>query len=130
MPAFSGLFAPHWRSDARGTLCGLTGHSTKQHVARWSQKKMFTELNINLCPICRAVLEAVCFQVCEIFDAMKEDSGSEPKQFLVDGGMTQSDILLQLQANLLGTDVAKPAIKEVKKDMIYKDSIILEVIRN
>ena len=61
------------------------------------------------------MLEAVCFQVCEIFDAMKEDSGSEPKQFLVDGGMTQSDILLQLQANLLGTDVAKPAIKEVKK---------------
>jgi len=94
VPAFSGLFAPHWRSDARGTLCGLTGHSTKQHVAR-------------------AVLEAVCFQVCEIFDAMKEDSGSEPKQFLVDGGMTQSDILLQLQANLLGTDVAKPAIKEI-----------------
>jgi len=94
VPAFSGLFAPHWRSDARGTLCGLTAHSTKQHVSR-------------------AVLEAVCFQVCEIFDAMKADSGCEPKQFLVDGGMTRSDILLQLQANLLGTDVAKPAMKEI-----------------
>jgi len=94
VPAFSGLFAPHWRSDARGTLCGLTAHSTKQHVSR-------------------AVLEAVCFQVCEIFEAMKADSGCEPKQFLVDGGMTRSDILLQLQANLLGTEVAKPAMKEI-----------------
>ena len=61
----------------------------------------------------RAVLKAVCFQVCEIFEAMKADSGYEPKQFLVDGGMTRSDVLLQLQANLLGTEVAKPAMKEV-----------------
>jgi len=94
VPAFSGLFAPHWRSDARGTLCGLTGHTTRQHI-------------------CRAVLEAVCFQVTEIFKAMVADSGFEPKQFLVDGGMTQSPLLLQLQANLLGCDVAKPAMKEV-----------------
>lgn len=94
VPAFSGLFAPHWRSDARGTLCGLTAHTTKQHIAR-------------------AVLEAVCFQVCEIFEAMQADSGTDPVQFLVDGGMTQSPILLQLQANLLGSEVAKPAMKEV-----------------
>jgi len=94
VPAFSGLFAPHWRSDARGTLCGLTGHTTKQHVSR-------------------AVIESVCFQVCEIFEAMKKDSGSEPKKFLVDGGMTQSDVLLQLQSNLLGVEVHKPAIKEL-----------------
>lgn len=94
VPAFSGLFAPHWRSDARGTLCGLTGHSTKQHVSR-------------------AVLEAVCFQVCEIFEAMKADSGCEPSELLVDGGMTRSDILLQLQANLMGVKVAKPAMKEI-----------------
>jgi len=94
VPAFSGLFAPHWRSDARGTLCGLTAHTTKQHIAR-------------------AVLEAVCFQVCEIFEAMQADSGTEPVQFLVDGGMTQSSVLLQLQANLLGSQVAKPAMKEV-----------------
>jgi len=94
VPAFSGLFAPHWRSDARGTLCGLTAHTTKQHIAR-------------------AVLEAVCFQVCEIFAAMVADSGTEPQQFLVDGGMTQASLLLQLQANLLGTTVVKPAMKEV-----------------
>jgi len=67
VPAFSGLFAPHWRSDARGTLCGLTAHTTRQHISR-------------------AVLEAVCFQVAEIFRAMVADSGCEPKQFLVDGG--------------------------------------------
>lgn len=94
MPAFSGLFAPHWRADARGTLCGLTGHTTKQHVSR-------------------AVIESVCFQVCEIFDAMKADSNTEPNKLLVDGGMTQSDVLLQLQANLLGVEVHKPSIKEV-----------------
>ena len=94
VPAFSGLFAPHWRSDARGTLCGLTGHTTKQHVSR-------------------AVIESVCFQVCEIFEAMKADSGSEPTKILVDGGMTQSSVLLQLQSNLLGIEVHKPNIKEV-----------------
>ena len=94
VPAFSGLFAPHWRSDARGTLCGLTGHTTKQHVSR-------------------AVIESVCFQVCEIFEAMKADSGSEPSKILVDGGMTQSSLLLQLQSNLLGIEVHKPSIKEV-----------------
>ena len=94
VPAFSGLFAPHWRSDARGTLCGLTGHTTKQHLSR-------------------AVIESVCFQVCEIFEAMKADSGSEPSKILVDGGMTQSSLLLQLQSNLLGIEVHKPAIKEV-----------------
>jgi len=94
VPAFSGLFAPHWRSDARGTLCGMTAHTTRQHISR-------------------AVLEAVCFQVAEIFRAMVADSGCEPKQFLVDGGMTGSPLLLQLQANLLGCEVAKPAMKEV-----------------
>lgn len=94
VPAFSGLFAPHWRADARGTLCGLTGHTTKQHVSR-------------------AVIESVCFQVCEIFDAMKADSNTEPNKLLVDGGMTQSDVLLQLQANLLGVEVHKPSIKEI-----------------
>jgi len=94
VPAFSGLFAPHWRSDARGTLCGLTGHTTKQHVTR-------------------AVIESVCFQVCEIFEAMKADSGSEPSKILVDGGMTQSSVLLQMQSNLLGIEVHKPRIKEI-----------------
>lgn len=94
VPAFSGLFAPHWRSDARGTLCGLTGHTTKQHVAR-------------------AVIESVCFQVCEIVEAMQADTDTAPSRILVDGGMTQSELLLQLQSNLLGMEVHKPSIKEV-----------------
>jgi len=94
VPAFSGLFAPHWKSDARGTLCGLTGHSTKQHIAR-------------------AVLEATCFQVHDIFEAMEKDSGCSPKSILVDGGMTASEVLLQLQANILGVRVDKPNFTEV-----------------
>ena len=65
---------------------------------------------------CRAVIESVCFQVCEIFDAMKADCGAPPSRLLVDGGMTQSELLLQLQANLLGVAVHKPDIKEVRKD--------------
>ncbi|XP_023344174.1 glycerol kinase isoform X2 [Eurytemora carolleeae] len=94
VPAFSGLFAPHWKSDARGTLCGLTSHSTKHHI-------------------CRAVLEATCFQVKDIFEAMKMDSKSSPSSILVDGGMTASQILLQLQSNILGIDVQKPSFSEV-----------------
>ena len=95
VPAFSGLFAPHWRSDARGTLCGLTAHTTRQHVAR-------------------AVIESVCFQVCEIVEAMQADTDIAPTRILVDGGMTQSELLLQLQSNLLGVEVHKPSIKEVR----------------
>lgn len=94
VPAFSGLFAPHWRSDARGTLCGLSAHTTKQHIAR-------------------AVLEATCFQVMDIFEAMKKDSGSNPTQILVDGGMTVSEVLLQLQANILAIEVARPSMTEI-----------------
>jgi len=94
VPAFSGLFAPHWRSDARGTMCGLSGHSDKRHI-------------------CRAVLEAVCFQVKDIFEAMKEDSKSELTSLLVDGGMTASEVLLEIQANILGVEVLKPNFVEV-----------------
>jgi len=94
VPAFSGLFAPHWKSDARGTICGLTAHTNKNHIAR-------------------AVLEATCFQVKDIFEAMKADSKSDPTHLLVDGGMTASKVLLQLQANLLGIKVDKPSFSEV-----------------
>merc|ERR1719378_1338220 len=60
------------------------------------------------------LLSPSAFQVCEIFDAMKADSNTEPNKLLVDGGMTQSDVLLQLQANLLGVEVHKPSIKEIQ----------------
>merc|ERR1719147_79963 len=72
----------------------MTAHTTRQHIAR-------------------ATVEAVCFQVVEVFDAMVADAGQQPKQFLVDGGMTKSPLLLQLQANLLGCEVMKPCIEEV-----------------
>ena len=77
--------------------------------------------------VARAVIESVCFQVCEIFEAMRKDSGSEPKKFLVDGGMTQSDVLLQLQSNLLGVEVHKPAIKEVIDSLVCTQSTVLKL---
>ena len=73
---------------------------------------------------CRAVIESVCFQVCEIFDAMKADCGAPPSRLLVDGGMTQSELLLQLQANLLGVAVHKPDIKEVRSQLNTEHYII------
>ena len=73
---------------------------------------------------CRAVIESVCFQVCEIFDAMKADCGAPPSRLLVDGGMTQSELLLQLQSNLLGVEVHKPSIKEVRSQLNTEHYII------
>ncbi|XP_063868538.1 glycerol kinase-like isoform X5 [Scylla paramamosain] len=86
VPAFSGLFAPYWRSDARGTICGLTQASTSAHLAR-------------------AVLEAVCFQTREILDAMQKDSGITLNKLQVDGGMTCNNTLMQLQADIAGVPV-------------------------
>jgi glycerol kinase len=86
VPAFSGLFAPHWRPDARGTIVGLTQYTTKAHL-------------------CRATLDAPCFQTREVMDAMQKDSGSKLAQLKVDGGMTHSDIMLQRQADVLGIDI-------------------------
>ena len=76
VPAFSGLFAPHWRSDARGVIAGLTGYVTKAHIAR-------------------AVLEATAWQTREIVDAMAKDSGVELTTLKVDGGMTANNLLMQ-----------------------------------
>ena len=81
---FNGLFAPHWRSDARGTIVGLTQYSRREHI-------------------CRATLEAVAFQVYEILLAMEKDSSQRLKALLVDGGMTKNDLLMQIQANFNGT---------------------------
>ncbi len=93
VPAFSGLFAPHWRSDARGLIIGLTHYITKDHIAR-------------------AVLEATAFQAKEIFEAMEKDSGIELKSLKVDGGMVASELLMQFQADILGLPVIRPAMPE------------------
>ena len=93
VPAFSGLFAPHWRPDARGALVGLTRYVTKGHLAR-------------------AVLEATAFQTAEVIEAMRADSGVELTELKVDGGMVVNDLLMQFQADMLGVDVVRPEVAE------------------
>ncbi len=93
VPAFSGLFAPYWRSDARGIIAGLTGYVTKAHIAR-------------------AALESTAFQAKDIFDAIREDTGIEIGELRVDGGMTNSNPLMQFQADLLNAPVVRPQVFE------------------
>jgi glycerol kinase len=93
VPAFSGLFAPHWRSDARGVIAGLTAYVTRAHLAR-------------------AVLDATAWQVREVVDAMAADSGVRLGSLKVDGGMTASRILLQIQADVLDVPVIRPQVTE------------------
>src|SRR6184192_1402750 len=93
VPAFSGLFAPYWRSDARGAIVGLTRFVNKGHLAR-------------------AVLEATAFQTREVLDAMNADSGVELESLKVDGGMVQNDLLMQFQADILGVPVIRPKVVE------------------
>ena len=93
VPAFSGLLAPHWRSDARGAIVGLTRFVTKAHLIR-------------------AALEAICYQSREVLDAMHRDSGIPLETLHVDGGATVNRFLMQLQADILGVTVAKPAVAE------------------
>ncbi len=93
VPAFSGLFAPYWRPDARGVIAGLTRFATKAHIAR-------------------AALEAVGLQTREVAEAMAADSGVTPSELRVDGGMTANDLLMQVQADLLGIDVVRPVVPE------------------
>lgn len=93
VPAFSGLLAPHWRSDARGVIVGLTRYVTKAHLVR-------------------AALEAICYQSREVLDAMQEDSGIPLDVLHADGGATANGFLMQLQADILGTRVATPTIAE------------------
>lgn len=93
VPAFSGLFAPYWRSDARGVIAGLTGYVTAAHI-------------------CRAVLESTAFQVKDIFDAMEADSGIFVEVLKVDGGLTNSRPLMEFQADLLGIPVIRPQVFE------------------
>merc|ERR1719326_405773 len=90
VPAFSGLLAPHWRPDARGTIVGLTQYSTKAHIAR-------------------ATLDAVAFQTREVLEAMAKDCGCATTSLRVDGGMTANDLLMQIQADTLGVEVCRPS---------------------
>jgi glycerol kinase len=93
VPAFSGLFAPYWRSDARGAIVGLTRFVNKGHLAR-------------------AVLEATAFQTREVLDAMNADSGVDLTALKVDGGMVGNELLMQFQADILGVPVIRPVVAE------------------
>jgi glycerol kinase len=95
VPAFSGLFAPYWRDDARGVIVGLTRFANKGHIAR-------------------AALEATAYQTYDLVDAMLADTGlAQLGEVRVDGGMTKNDLLMQFQADLLGSPVAAPAVAEI-----------------
>ena len=93
VPAFSGLFAPYWKANARGVIAGLTGYASKGHLAR-------------------AVLEATAFQTREIVEAMEKDSGITLHVLRTDGGMIENDLLMQFQADMLNRPVVRPSVKE------------------
>lgn len=93
VPAFSGLYAPYWKDNARGVIAGLTRYVNKGHIAR-------------------AVLEATAFQVREIVDAMQRDSGIVLSNLRVDGGMAVNELLMQFQADILGKPVVRPTVRE------------------
>lgn len=93
VPAFSGLFAPHWRSEARGIIVGLTSYITKGHLAR-------------------AVLEATAWQTREVVDAMNADSGLSLRELKADGGMTSDNLVMQMVADVLNVPVARPMVVE------------------
>ncbi|HVX44234.1 MAG TPA: glycerol kinase GlpK [Mycobacteriales bacterium] len=93
VPAFSGLFAPYWRSDARGAVVGLSRFHTSAHLAR-------------------ATLEAICYQSRDVMEAMTQDVGTPLSELKVDGGVTANALCMQLQADILGVPVSKPAVAE------------------
>ncbi|MFI6883102.1 glycerol kinase GlpK [Streptosporangium canum] len=93
VPAFSGLFAPYWRSDARGAIVGLSRFNTNAHIAR-------------------ATLEAICYQSRDVVEAMRQDSGVALDVLRVDGGVTANDLCMQIQADILGVPVSKPVVAE------------------
>ena len=93
MPAFSGLYAPYWQSNARGVIAGITRYVTKAHIAR-------------------AALEATAFQTKEILEAMEKDTGIKLTTLKVDGGMVQNNLLMQFQADILNVPVIRPTITE------------------
>ena len=93
VPAFSGLFAPYWRSDARGVIVGLTRYVERAHIVR-------------------AALESICYQTQEVLEAMNSDSGVPLRLLKVDGGVTANNFLMQRQADILGVEVVRPQVAE------------------
>ncbi len=93
VPAFSGLFAPYWDMYARGAIVGLTRYVDRRHLVR-------------------ATLESICYQTRDVAEAMEADSGIKLKNLKVDGGATKNDFLMQLQADILGTQVVRPTVSE------------------
>jgi glycerol kinase len=93
VPAFSGLFAPYWRSDARGAIVGLSRFNTNAHLAR-------------------ATLESICYQSRDVVEAMAADSGVTLDVLRVDGGVTANELCMQIQADILGVPVSKPVVAE------------------
>jgi glycerol kinase len=93
VPAFSGLFAPYWRADARGAIVGMSRFNTNAHLAR-------------------ATLEAICYQSRDVADAMSQDSGVELEVLKVDGGVTANSLCMQLQSDILGVPVSRPVVAE------------------
>jgi glycerol kinase len=93
VPAFSGLFAPYWRSDARGAIVGISRFHTREHIAR-------------------ATLEAICYQSRDVVEAMQKDAGVQLDELKVDGGVTANALCMQIQADTLGVEVSKPVVAE------------------
>ncbi|KAK9300089.1 hypothetical protein QLX08_007128 [Tetragonisca angustula] len=93
VPAFSGLYAPYWRKDARGVICGITEDTNSTHITK-------------------AALQAVCFQTRDILEAMKQDTGLILSKLLVDGAMTTNNLLMQMQADICGVPVVRPLMCE------------------
>jgi glycerol kinase len=93
VPAFSGLFAPYWRSDARGAIVGLSRYNTNAHLAR-------------------ATLESICYQTRDVVEAMRQDSGVSLDVLRVDGGVTANELCMEMQADILGVPVSKPVVAE------------------
>jgi glycerol kinase len=93
VPAFSGLYAPHWRADARGVIAGLTRFATAGHIAR-------------------AALEATAYQTMDVVRAMEQDSGLQIRALRVDGGMVRNELLMQFQADMLGVPIVAPRCTE------------------
>jgi glycerol kinase len=93
VPAFSGLFAPYWRSDARGAIVGLSRFNTKAHLAR-------------------AALEAICHQSADVVEAMVADADLMLADLKVDGGVTSNSLCMQIQADILGVPVSRPVVAE------------------
>jgi glycerol kinase len=93
VPAFSGLYAPHWNARARGAVMGLTRFATRAHLAR-------------------AALEATAYQTCEVLESMRQDAGVAIRELRVDGGMVVNDLLMQLQADILDVQVIRPRVAE------------------